>query len=1647
MNLHVQNAESDPLKRCFASLGAVLAAESAAESPVAAIVESQLDSVLVALDLQVACLRLQTEIGGVPAEILRTAPAGGEEITLATLPLGIAGDIGSLTFGATRAGFPLDSEQLVLEVAAIKAANILLAALRTDEVRKVKAEAAGYKQHMLHQLVDSIAAEVTVSTPEGEVVFVNRTCIERTGRPFNGHSDWATSDLLHPEDLPRVREAWARALQTTGTYEVDVRSLCADGVYRWVHSHGFPIRAADGAVQNWCTLHLDIHDRKMAEESLRASEAMLKSMVDSIAAPLGFFKPTGELEVVNRQVEDYFGIPFDELSNWDNVVHPEDVTGSRAAWNRTLATGEPYHYEARIRRADGEYRWNDHRGYPMRDEQGRIVRWCVLQTDIHDRRRAEEALAESERRLEKIINTIPAMAWTANPDGTCDFFNRHHLHYVDRALKDMQGLGFVSTFHPDDVDRLMGAWQTMLDSGRGGEVEGRIRRRDGEYRWCLFITNPQHDAQGRVVKWFGVNIDIEDRKRADESLRASELNLRGLTETIPQKMFGAAPDGSVNYINNEMRGWFGRSDTAIMEDWVNLVHPDDRESAIKAWTGTVAAGTPYHHQLRFLHRHGEHRWCDVKARALRDENGAIIAWHGVVNDIHDQKLAEDALRASAGNLSQIINSIPGLTWTAQPDGAAEFISKHYLDYVGLSLEGATGLGWIQAVHPEDRDGLLAIWSRGSASARPGEAEARIRRSDGEYRWFLFRYNPFFDDKGRLVKWFGISIDIEDRRRAEERVRESEMNFRRQTETIPQMLWSATAEGAIDYCNERLLEYSALTAEIVMNGGWVNLLHPDDREPTGKIWRHCTATGEPYTVEVRHFHVASQSYRWILTMALPLRDAEGRILKWYGSCVDIHDRKLADQALVASERRLQSIINAIPALVWSAKSDGSADFANQYYRDYVGKPMDEILGSGWAEALHPDDLHSLAADWKAIRESGKAGESQARMRRADGEYRWFLFRMSPVVDEFGNARWFGVNIDIEERKRADDALRASALNLRRQTETIPQMLWSALPDGSFDYCNARFLDYTGSGSKGVMGDGWKHAIHPEDREATARAWAHSVATGEPYSVEVRKFCAAAEDYHWCLTTALPLRDDDGNIIKWHGSSVDIHDRKLAEQALKESERRLDQIVNTIPGMAWSANPDGMCDFFNRYHLDYVGLPVEEMRGTGFVQTFHPDDLPQLLGPWQEMLATGRGGEVEGRIRDRNGQYRRFLFRTNPLFDAHGKLVKWFGVNIDIEDRKRAEDKLRESELNLRQLTETIPQMLWSTDPDGKVEYSNTRLQEFMGITAEEFEGHSWADCLHPDDREPTARLWAHCVATGTPYRTEARFCYGGKGTYRWCLTTGLPLRDEDGRIVKWHGACVDLHDWKTAQDELRETQSELAHVTRVMTMGHLTASIAHELNQPLSGIMTNAGTGLRMLTAEPPNVEGARETARRTIRDAKRASEVISRLRALFAKRATASEIVDLNTAVQEVIALSSNELQRNGVIHRVNLKDNLPYAMGDRIQLQQVILNFILNGAEAMETVGDRPRELVISTDVDDVGHVRVSVKDVGVGVKPELAEKIFSPFYTTKSSGMGIGLSVSRTIVENHQGRLWAEGNDGPGATFSFSLPSTLATGQVGKA
>jgi PAS domain S-box-containing protein len=390
--------------------------------------------------------------------------------------------------------------------------------------------------------------------------------------------------------------------------------------------------------------------------------------------------------------------------------------------------------------------------------------------------------------------------------------------------------------------------------------------------------------------------------------------------------------------------------------------------------------------------------------------------------------------------------------------------------------------------------------------------------------------------------------------------------------------------------------------------------------------------------------------------------------------------------------------------------------------------------------------------------------------------------------------------------------------------------------------------------------------------------------------------------------------------------------------------------------------------------------------------------------------------------------------SPFRDESEEIVRWYGTNTDIHDRKLVEEELRRKEafLTKAQRLSATGSFSWCLDTD-EITFSEEtyRIFGFEQNAVVTFE--LMATRIHPEDLPLMAERSEAARRTGEGHDYEIRLLMPD-GSVKYLHTNSNETRDSNGRR-EYIGAIQDVTQRRLAKESLNKARSELAHMSRVTSLSALAASIAHEINQPLSGIVTNANTCLRMLAANPPNLEGARETARRSVRDGNRASNVIARLRTLFSKKEVAAEPVDLNEATREVIALLLSELQRNGAVLHYHFATTLPLVEGDRIQLQQVILNLIRNASDAMSPVEDRPRRLLVRTEQLDQ-DVHFSIEDSGVGFDPVVADQLFESFYTTKKDGMGVGLWVSRSIIEAHGGRVWATPNDGPGATFSFSVP-----------
>jgi PAS domain S-box-containing protein len=494
-------------------------------------------------------------------------------------------------------------------------------------------------------------------------------------------------------------------------------------------------------------------------------------------------------------------------------------------------------------------------------------------------------------------------------------------------------------------------------------------------------------------------------------------------------------------------------------------------------------------------------------------------------------------------------------------------------------------------------------------------------------------------------------------------------------------------------------------------------------------------------------------------------------------------------------------------------------------------------------------------------------------------------------------------------------------------------------------------------------------------------------------------------------------------------------KMAAPGHAVATDELRSIIDTIPVQVWRSRADGAAQFFNQCWLDYTGCSLEKGLGFGWHETVHPADLSGLLECWQGAINSIGPKEREARLRRFDGQYRRFLFRAVPVRSDDGS-VQWYGTNIDIDDQRLIEDRIRRGEEELQLAIDSIPVSAWRADPNGDMNFFNEQWRAYTGLAIVDATGWRWAEqgLFHPDDVQAIVDNWRVALAKRKAGVVEARM-RRFDGEYRWHMIRGHPLLDGLGNVIQWYGTNTDLEDRKIAEQALQKTQSQLAYVTRVTTLNEMVASIAHEVNQPLSAVITNAQAGLRWLAKDAAGLDEVRSALQRIVADADRASAVIHGIRELSTKVDPIFTALDVNDVVREVVRLMGHEIVSHGVSLSTNLEKGNLVAVGDRVQVQQVLINLMMNGMESMSTISTRPRLLTISTAREDSGNVLISVQDAGLGLDANDTHRLFEAFYSSKPQGMGMGLAISRSIIEAHGGRITAANNSDHGATFRISL------------
>jgi len=619
------------------------------------------------------------------------------------------------------------------------------------------------------------------------------------------------------------------------------------------------------------------------------------------------------------------------------------------------------------------------------------------------------------------------------------------------------------------------------------------------------------------------------------------------------------------------------------------------------------------------------------------------------------------------------------------------------------------------------------------------------------------------------------------------------------------------------------------------------------------------------------------------------------------------------------------------------------------------------------------------------------------------------------------------------------LQTSEDRLRLVINTIPANVWSTLPDGAVDFVNQRWQELTGLPPDGALGWNWEAAVHPDDRPGFVAHWHAAVNNGEAMEHEVRVRGPDGE-YRWLFVRNVPLRDEKGNIVKWYGTSVDVEERKQAEQALRRSESYLSEAQRLSHTGSWAYKAGGGPVYWSEENLRIWGFDLQQGAPDleAVHQRMHPEDRDREVEHAQSAARAGRDFTQEFRIVLPDGTVRHIQAVGHPVFGASGKVIEVLGTHVDVTERKRAEEALRRKEAYLAEAQRLTHTGSWAYNPGSrKTLFWSEEVFRIFGLDPQRGipDYDETRRLVHPDDLD---RLSAACLRG---FREKAEFTADFRlllqdGTLKHLHVVWHPVLDTAGELVEYMGTAADVTERKRAEKEretLRQLEADLAHVNRVSMMGEMAASLAHEIRQPIAAVITSADACLRWLARNPPDLERARLAVARVKEDGTRADDIIKRLRSFY-KKATPPERerVDINEVIREMIVLLQDEAIRYSVSVRPELTEGIPTVMADRVQLQQVFMNLMLNAIEAMKDTGGG---LTIKSQVNEDGQLLISVSDTGVGLPAENADLIFDAFYTTKPQGSGMGLAITRSIVESHGGRLWAAANGGRGATFNFTL------------
>jgi PAS domain S-box-containing protein len=1267
----------------------------------------------------------------------------------------------------------------------------------------------------------------------------------------------------------------------------------------------------------------------------------------------------------------------------------------------------------------------------------------VIVRNITERKRAEEALRKSEHLYRSFIELTNTVAWATNADGKVVEDIPTWRKYTGQSYEEIEGYGWSKALHPDDVERALQVWKKAVETKSAYETEYRIRRYDGVYRDFLARGIPVFKEDGTIQEWVGTCIDITERKQAEEALRESEVKYRTLVENIPQKIFFKNKDSvyiscNENYARdlkikpNEIAG---KTDYDFYpKDLAGKYIEDDKR--------IIESGITEDIEERYI-QDGQEIWVHTVKTPVKDENGDVIGILGVFWDTTEHKRAEEALKESEERLKQVVEGAELGTWDQNMKTGEVIRNRRWAEMLGYTLEEIKPHtdAWKALIHPDDLPEVNRITQDHRAGRTPFlKCEHRIRTKSGEWKWILNCGKIIERDKdGKPIRAVGIHTDITERKRAEEALRERQEKYSAIVEKGNDGI-IIIKDGLLKFANSTISTITGFTPEEAFEKPFVNFVSPAYRELVTKMYKR-RMSGEELPSRYETEILSKDGKSIPVEISASVIEYEGKPADM-AIIRDITERKKAEQALQESEEKYSTIVERGNDGIIIIQ-DGLLKFVNTPLTIITGLTPEETIGKQFLDLVSPT-YREMVSDRYKKRISGEEPPNRYEIEILSKDGKKIPVEISATLIEYeGRPADMAIIRDITERKVMEQALLRSEKKYRTLVESAHEGIGLVDIEENLTLVNQAFADALGYKKEELLGLNLSR-LCDVDQFAKFRRETGKRIQGESSRYDARLYTKAGEPKDFSLSAA-PLYDENGSFVGTLGLLADITESKRAEKLLRTSEAQLSNAMKIAKLGYWEYDVAKDLFTFNDHFYAIFRTTVEQVGGytmssARYAQLFvHPEDAPMVAVEIQKALETTDphfSRQLEHRIIYADGEIGYIAVRFFIVKDDQGRTVKTYGANQDITERKRAEEKLRESEERYRDLFDNASDLIQSVDEKGRFVYVNKKWKEVLGYSDEEIKKLNLTDILRKDQIPHCMELFKKVVSGETLDNVEVVFV---TKEGREIFASGFvnPWM-KDGKFVATRAIFSDVTGRKRTEQALIEAKEQAEEANRLKS--EFLANMSHEIRTPMNAII-----GMTGITLDTDLTDDQRESLNMVKESAYALLGLLDGILDLSKIEAGRVEFetidFDLRVTVEGIADTLAHRASTKGLELACMIHHRVPTLLrGDPGRLRQILMNLGGNAVKFTEK-GEVVIRVELSEETEDQATLLFSVTDTGIGIPKDKQEKIFESFTqadgssTRKYGGTGLGLSISKQLVKLLDGQIGVESQPGKGSRFWFTI------------